>query len=162
VRAGTLDWSCATTADHAVDTVLAPAFFLASRKQDDYPAGEPFTLGPDAGPEQFAEGVETAARVLRAVVTTTPPEVEAIIWRAGQPHTAPREDFVPRAGMELILHAHDVCSGLGVPFTPPADVVDRLRVHTRAWPYWTMAPGWSDLRMADDPWPDLLRASGRA
>ena len=28
--AGTLEWSCTRTAVHVVDTVLAPAFFLAS------------------------------------------------------------------------------------------------------------------------------------
>ncbi|MGH9276331.1 MAG: hypothetical protein ACRDZU_16930, partial [Acidimicrobiales bacterium] len=46
-RAGTLSWSCTHTADHAVDTVLAPAFFLASRNRDHYPAFEPSTMGPD-------------------------------------------------------------------------------------------------------------------
>lgn len=37
-RAGDLEWSCTRTADHAIDTVLAPAFFLASRRSDDHPA----------------------------------------------------------------------------------------------------------------------------
>jgi hypothetical protein len=37
VPAGTLEWSCGRTADHTVDSVLAIAFFLASRKQDGYP-----------------------------------------------------------------------------------------------------------------------------
>ncbi|HEY3483778.1 MAG TPA: hypothetical protein VGK49_00280, partial [Ilumatobacteraceae bacterium] len=37
VPAGTVEWSCAQTADHAVDCVYAPAFFLASRRTDDYP-----------------------------------------------------------------------------------------------------------------------------
>jgi len=30
--AGTLEWLCIRTADHAVDCVYAPAFFLASRR----------------------------------------------------------------------------------------------------------------------------------
>ena len=34
VPAGTLEWSCTHTADHAVDTLLAPAFNLASRLED--------------------------------------------------------------------------------------------------------------------------------
>ncbi|HEX6421838.1 MAG TPA: hypothetical protein VFZ79_00050 [Acidimicrobiales bacterium] len=61
VPAGTLAWTCARTADHAVDTVLAPAFFLASRRQDDYPPYGASTPGPDARPELFAGAVETAA-----------------------------------------------------------------------------------------------------
>ena len=50
-RAGTLDWTCIHTADHAVDCVYAPAFFLASRKLDAYPAvGVDLTLGARATP----------------------------------------------------------------------------------------------------------------
>lgn len=55
--AGTLEWSCARTADHAVDTVFAPAFFLASRRQDAYPdMGAEFSVGPDPRPEQLVQG----------------------------------------------------------------------------------------------------------
>ncbi len=36
-QAGTVEWSCTATADHAVDCVYAPAFFLASRRTDAYP-----------------------------------------------------------------------------------------------------------------------------
>ena len=79
--AGSLDWSCARTADHTVDTVLAPAFFLASRRQDDYPPYGVFTGGADAGPEVLAEALEAAARILAGVVATTDADVRAVIWR---------------------------------------------------------------------------------
>ena len=64
------------TADHAVDCTLAPAFFLASRKLDGYPAGEPFTLGPDARPLDLAEAVEirSGRRVLTGVVAAAGPD----------------------------------------------------------------------------------------
>ncbi|MDQ3107084.1 MAG: hypothetical protein M3Q68_04685 [Actinomycetota bacterium] len=101
--AGTLEWSCRATADHAVDCVYAPAFFLASRR--------------------------------------------------------PPRDFLPRGALELILHAHDVCSGLGVVFEPPPGLCERLREHTRPWPMWDL--GWKRLGSTDDPWDDLLQASGR-
>jgi hypothetical protein len=58
------------------------------------------------------------------------------------------------------LHAHDVCSGLGVPFQPPAEVCEHLRAHTSAWPGWSIPP-WSPLAMTGDAWSDLLQASGR-
>jgi hypothetical protein len=159
--AGTLDWSCARTADHAVDTVLAPAFFLASRRRDDYPPYGVASAGPDATPAVLAEAVEAAARILAAVAATTDPAVRAIIWRRPQATTRGPEDFPARGALELILHGHDVCRGLGVAFDPPADLCDRLRHHTADWPHWA-SPGWRALTLDGDPWADLLRASGRA
>lgn len=85
-------------------------------------------------------------------------DLETLTWFGPEPETRPREDFVPRAGLELILHAHDVCAGLCVPFEPPPDLCKRLREHTREWPMWLL---WSELAHTDDPWGDLLHASGR-
>jgi hypothetical protein len=158
--AGTLDWSCTTTADHAVDCVYAPAFFLASRNRDDYPSiGLDVTLGADADPVRLVESLEIATRILAAVVNDAPPDVRAVIFRRPEVLTAAPEDFIPRGAMELILHAHDVCAGLGVPFEPPALLCRRLREHTRPWPMWTIA--WNGLARTDDPWGDLLTSSGR-
>jgi hypothetical protein len=170
-RAGTLEWSCLRTAAHAVDTVLAPAFFLASRQRDHYPAGRWIVTPEDdtgADPATLVESLETATRVTCAVIRSalaeaaTGVEVRAILWRRGGPEVRPPEDFPPRAGMELALHGHDVCVGLGIRFAPDADVAARLRAHTRSWPYWTSDPPWSALSMTEDPWSDLLQSSGRA
>jgi hypothetical protein len=60
----------------------------------------------------------------------------------------------------MILHGHDVSAGLGVRFAPPADVCARLRDQTRGWPHWS-SPGWHDAGATEDPWSDLLTASGR-
>jgi hypothetical protein len=158
--AGTLDWTCAATADHTVDTVFAPALFLASRNQSAYPSYGILTPGADAEPAVLVEALRTATRILTAVVAAAEPEATAVIWRRPQVQVRGRADFPPRAGLELALHAHDVSLGLGVPFEPPAALCDRLRRHTQRWPHWG-APGWSALRLEDEPWPDLLRASGR-
>ena len=160
--AGTLEWTCAATADHAVDTVYAPAFFLASRKQDGYPDYGAQTPGPDAEPPVYIEQLQTATRILVAVVTAAPPDATAVIWRRPKPELRGPADFAPRGGMELALHAHDVCAGLGVPFVPPTESMEHLRRHVQHWPYWpSTSPGWHDLTMQDDPWDDLLRATGR-
>lgn len=157
--AGTLEWSCTRTADHAVDTVVAPALFLASRNVDAYPDfGWDFTMGPHATPELLVHGLEAASRILAGVVAGAEPEARAVIWRRPQVEIRPPADFVPRGALELILHAHDVCAGLGVPFEPPAELCERLREHTRTWPMWSF---WSELPCTDDPWGDLLGASGR-
>lgn len=160
VRGGVLTWSCAKTADHAIDTLLAPAFFLASRKQDDYPAFEPSTVGPDPSPRTLVEGLFTATRILVAVVLAAKPDTRAVIWRHPQLETRGPEDFVARGALELILHGHDVCAGLEVPFVPPAALCERLRRHTESWPAWR-SPGWAPLDMSGDPWTALRRASGR-
>ena len=159
VPAGGLEWSCRHTADHIVDCVLAPAFFLASRRQDAYPSGG-WVIEAGAGPEVLAESLETAARVLAAVVLAADPDDHAIIWRRPRVETRGPHDFVPRGALELILHADDVATGLGIPFDPPREVCERLRRHTQSWPFWT-AP-WEALSMTGDPWDDLRRASGRA
>lgn len=65
------------------------------------------------------------------------------------------EDFVPRGALELILQAHDVCSGVDVPFDPPEDVCEHLRRHTRSWPV-SNRPGWAQPAMTG--WQDWRRA----
>jgi hypothetical protein len=160
VAAGTLEWSCARTADHTVDTVLAPAFFLASRRTDGYPEGG-WSPGVDAAPAQYIAGLEMATRITTAVVRDADAGVRAVLWRAPEVEVRGPEDFPPRAGVELALHGHDVCAGLGVAFEPPDDVCDRLRAHAARWPYWTSGPAWRPLAMTGDPWADLLRSSGR-
>lgn len=163
VPAGTVEWSCAETADHAIDCVIAPAVFLASRRTDAYPSGGGWTLGADATPAALIEALHIVTRLHVALVSTTPSDVRAILWRRPVPAVAPPADFVPRAALELALHAHDVCSGLGVAFAPPPDVAANLRDHTRDWPFWAAdtVAGWSALTDDPDAWADLLRASGR-
>ena len=160
VAAGTLEWSCTTTADHAVDCVYAPAFLLASRERDGYPeVGLDLTIGPEASPARLTESLEIATRILAAVVNDAGPEVRAVIFRRPEVVTAAPQDFIARGAMELILHAHDVCTGLQVPFEPRRELCFRLREHTRPWPMWTGT--WSQLGRTRDPWGDLLIASGR-
>ncbi len=159
--AGTLDWTCAKTADHTVDAVAAVAFFLASRRQDDYPTWGLGEMGEGARPRTLIEAVEAAGRILSGIVAVTPPDIRAVIWRRPRIETRGPEDFAPRGALEMVLHGHDVALGLGVAFEPPPDVCARLRDHTRGWPHWS-APGWSEPPTTDDPWSDLLRGSGRA
>ena len=159
VPADTVEWSCLATADHAVDCVYAPAFFLAARRTDAYPvAGSNLELGSQATPALLVESLHIATRILAAVVDRADPDVRSIIFQRTPTIGAPA-DFVPRAALELILHGHDVASGLGVEFEPPADLCARLREHTRPWPTWNLE--WDGLGRTADPWHDLLAASGR-
>ncbi len=159
-QAGTVEWSCTATADHAVDCVYAPAFFLASRRTDAYPhAGGDLTMGEDATPERLVESLRIATRLLIAVVRDAPDDVRSVIFRRPQLTLGAPGDFLPRGALELALHAHDVCVGLDMSFEPPATISRRLREHTRPWPMWTTE--WDGLGDTDDAWGDLLAASGR-
>ena len=161
VRAGTLDWSCLQTADHAVDCVYAPAFFLASRRTDAYPGvGLDLTLGPRATPLLIVESLQIATRILAGVINDADPDTRAVIFRRPKIVVAPSADFAPRGALELVLHAHDICSGHGISFEPPTQSCERLREHTRTWSMWGTT--WSPLENTDDPWADLLHASGRS
>ena len=155
VPAGTLEWSCWATADHTIDCVFSYALFLASRAQVRYPQfGELHAL-PDARPADLVEGLLAVTNMLIAVIEATPPGTHAII-RQRPPTTAPRRDFAARGAHEMILHAHDIASGLGVALRPDGDVCRRLRDHTATWGY---GP---DVTPTADAWSDLLQRSGRA
>jgi hypothetical protein len=153
VPAGTLEWSCLYTADHTVDCVFSYALFLASRKQDRYPAfGELHAL-PGATAADVLEGLRAVTNLLSATIAAAGHDVRAVLYRGI--NRGP-EDFAARGGLELILHAHDVCSGLGLAFDPPQDLCRRLFDHTRDWPGHA-----ATVEPTDDAWSDLLRRSGR-
>ena len=160
VPAGTLEWSCLATADHAVDCVYAAATFLASRRTDRYPDMPVFTAGPDATVQQLVESLGVMCRLVVDVVGGAEPDVRAVLFAGPEPVLGAPADFVPRAGLELILHAHDVCAGLGIEYEPDVGIARRMRDHTSAWPMWTRGFG-AAVRATDDPWADLLRAAGR-
>ncbi len=142
------------TADHLVDCVFSYAFFLASRKQDDYPNwGELHSL-PGAGPTDMIEGLRAVTTMLVAVIDAAEPGASAVIRRWPTVETGHPAEFAPRGGLELILHAYDVCSGLGVPFDPPPTLCRRLFDDTQGWPSAAIDP-------TSDPWGDLLERSGR-
>lgn len=155
VRAGTLEWSCLATADHAIDCVFSYALFLASGRQDAYPNfGELHAL-PGATPSDMLDGLRAVTTMLSAVIATADPGTRAVIWQRPHAETGSPQDFAARGALELVLHAHDVAAGLGVEFDPPWALCSRLLHHTRDWPNQpTMPP-------SSDPWADLLERSGR-
>jgi hypothetical protein len=155
VPAGTLEWSCLATADHTIDCLFSYALFLASRKQDAYPNfGELHAL-PGASAADMIEGLRAVSTMLWAVIVTADPNERAIIRLGPQPETGSPQDFAARGALEMTLHAHDVCTGLNVPFDPPPDVCNRLLTHTADW------PGQEPVHRIGDSWVDLVARSGR-
>jgi hypothetical protein len=68
--------------------------------------------------------------MLWAVTATAPPDARAAIMYSPRLETGTPPDFAARGGLEMMLHGHDVCTGLGVPLDPPRDVCERLLRHT--------------------------------
>jgi len=155
VPAGTLEWTCLATADHTVDCVFSYALNLAFRKEDGYPAFDLLRALPDAGPADMLDGLRAVVGMLAAVIRAAPPDARATLFSGGGPVVTGPAPFAPRGGLELALHAHDVSTGLDVPFEPPAPVCARLLASTAGWPGAAAEPA------TDDPWADLLVRSGR-
>lgn len=155
VPAGTLEWSCLSTAEHTVDCVFSYALFLASRKQDGYPNFGELKANPGATPHDMIDGLRAVNTMLTAVIAAAPPGTAATISSRPVPVLGDRDDFAARGAHELILHGYDVCTGLDLPFDPPRDVCGRLLDHTARW------PRLPSVERTDDPWADLLERSGR-
>lgn len=155
VPAGTLEWSCFDTADHTIDCVFSYALFFASGAQHAYPPfGELHAL-PGATPADLVEGLRAVTSMLHAVIVAAPANTRSIMFSRRGLLGGPN-DFAARGAHEMIVHAHDVCTGLGVALEPPRDICRRLRDHTRDWP---IGP---EIEPTEDPWSDLLERSGRA
>jgi hypothetical protein len=136
--------------------VFSYALFLASQCQDAYPNFGELHAPPGAAPRDLIDGLRAVTTMLSAVIVTADPDVGAVIWCWPEAEVRPPQDFAARGALELILHAHDVCVGLGVAFEPPPGLCGRLFDHTRDWPFH------QSVEATSDPWADLLERSGRS
>jgi hypothetical protein len=150
--AGTLGWTCDRTARHALDSVWAPAIFLASRRTTAYPPLE-LSVASEATPDDYHECLRAVVNTVVGVVSTMAPDVQAIIRRRPV-ETAGPDDFPARSALELILHTYDIATGLRLPFDPPRELTDPLFEHTTNWPR-------ENVALHGDSWSDLLATRGR-
>jgi uncharacterized protein (TIGR03083 family) len=151
--AGTLDWTCRLTAEHAAHCMQAYAIQLASQASTHYVTFYSRALEA-ATPADVLELVEASGRLLSAAVRAAKPTDLGF-------HPYGMADAEGTAGMgciELLVHAGDIAAGLGLPFGPPSDVC--------AWIVARMFPDrhaeLESFRSADvDPWTALRWATGR-
>lgn len=158
--AGTLSWSCWETAEHLADDLFAYAAQLGPRtppmdrevpfswvaRRAGGPANVTFA-DRSAGPVGLLEVVEACGALLVAMVATTSDTVRSHHgFGASDP-----AGFAAMGIVETLVHTHDIAFGLGLDWTPPADLCDRV-LH-RLFP---------DAPTDTDRWPTLLWATGRA
>lgn len=123
-RAGTLEWSCWTTAAHVAHDLLAYAGQVAGRPHDAY---LPFDLVIRDGtaPRDVLRTVTACGRLLRDALAAADPAARAWHWGPTDP-----SGFAALGVNETLLHTHDITRGLGIDWRPPeslcAAVLERL------------------------------------
>lgn len=145
-KAGGSEWSCRYTAEHIADTLIAYAGRLAARARQDVGFGT--VLDDEAGNADILDVLRTGGALLAAAIATAPREARAF---HSYPHgSANREGFAAMGVTEVLLHAYDMATGLGLPYEPPAELC--AGVLERIFPH---------VPPAHAPWPTLLWATGR-
>lgn len=141
VNAGPLRWSCWTTLDHVADCQLGYALQVASGASSDYLAVHGGADNDDfvrfirgLGVPGVVDALPAFAEVLCATALAAPHDRRAF-------HPFGESDpvgFVTMGATEMLLHGHDVLSGLGrradIPAETSAVVLDRLFPHVERHP----------------------------
>lgn len=145
-RAGGVRWSCQRTARHIADNLIAYAGQLVVCARDGY---LPFRLNLDRGtpPGGALDVVEAMGALLAGVVRSAPDDAHGYHGYG----IADAEGFAAIGAAEVLLHTHDIATGLGLRYQPDPVLCGRVtaRLHPGLEPY-------------DDPWRLLLWATGRA
>nr|WSX53821.1 VOC family protein [Streptomyces sp. NBC_00974] len=158
--AGTLEWTCWETVEHLSDDLFAYAVQLGPRKPAlDGPV--PYRWAPAreggpsnsifadaaAGPAGLLQTLEASGALLSAMVRTASPDL-----RSYHSHgISDPEGFAAMGIVETLVHTHDVAEGLSRPWTPPADLCDRV-----------LARLFPEAPTDEDRWAILLWSTGRA
>ncbi|MEU8676471.1 VOC family protein [Streptomyces sp. NPDC048560] len=158
--AGSLDWDCWETAEHLSDDLFAYAVQLAPRKpsvESEVPyrwapvrEGGPWNAvlpDPEAGTAGLLQTLEASGALLAAMVRTTAPEVRSYHVYG----VSDAEGFGAMGIVETLVHTHDIAEGLGITWSPPRDLCDRV-----------LARLFPDAPADEDRWTVLLRSTGRA
>ncbi|MPZ80563.1 MAG: hypothetical protein GEV28_09260 [Actinophytocola sp.] len=158
-KAGSLEWTCWETVEHLADDLFQYAVQLTLRTpsltgdvpflwEPRRPGGPHNAVHADrsAGPTGLLQVLEACGALLVAMVRTRSPEVRAFHGFG----IADPEGFAAMGAVETLVHTHDLAGGLGLAWTPPADLC--AEVLTRLFP---------DAPKDTEPWPTLLWATGR-
>lgn len=113
VPAGSLEWSCWTTAAHVAHDLAAYAAQVAERANSGY---LPFDLqvAPEAAPREVLGVVSACGRLLSNAVANAGPG--PVAWHWGMSDAA---GFAAMGVAEAFVHTYDITQGLGVTWHPP-------------------------------------------
>jgi hypothetical protein len=143
--AGDLEWPCARTLEHVANATTRYALHLASRAAGPLPP--PRRHDPDLSVDDLLALASASAATLAEVAAAAGPEARGY-HPAGM---ADAEGFLAMGCDEILVHGHDIATGLGTGITVPGDLCTRVVARLFPW-----APD------DTDPWATLLWANGRA
>lgn len=157
--AGTLTWSCWETAEHLADDLFAYAAqlgleappldkevpFLWERRREGGPANVTYAA-PGAGASGLLQVLESCGAMLIALVRTAPADRRAY-HRFG---VSDAEGFAAMGAVEILVHTHDIATGLDLAWHPSAGLCDRV-----------LARLFPDAPADADRWATLLWVTGR-
>jgi hypothetical protein len=157
--AGGLDWTCFETVEHMADDLFTYAAQLAParpsttthvpigwRRQREGGPALTIYADPAFGPAGLVQAFEACGAMLAAMVDTVP--ADRLSFHNYGPSDA--AGFAAMGVVEVLVHMHDVATGLTVPWSPPADLCAAA-----------LARLFPSVPAADDPWTTLLWATGR-
>jgi uncharacterized protein (TIGR03083 family) len=117
-RTGVLEWTCWRTVDHIVDCLFSYALQIGARAHSEYLPFEELHAKPEATPPDLVAGLRPMTALLTAVVRDSPETTTA----SDGVLELSLSDWCARAAYELVLHTHDVVSGLGRDLEPPLEL----------------------------------------
>jgi uncharacterized protein (TIGR03083 family) len=124
VPAGSLTWTCWTTAAHVAHDLTAYAMQFSARAQHRYLPLD-LRVRPGTPPHEILEITSAAGHLLATTLAAAPPDARA--WHWGPTDAS---GFAALGVNETLVHTYDISQGLGIPWLPPADlaaaVLDRL------------------------------------
>lgn len=125
-RAEPTRWSARSVLDHIGDALTYYAGLVARRAAGPLP---PLRSGkPSASPDELLEDVRTGAAVLSGLLAADPG------LRAWHPSgLADVSGWVGMACTEIGVHGVDVSAALGLAWTPPAELADRICARVFPW-----------------------------
>jgi hypothetical protein len=144
VRAGSLDWTCWTTAAHVAHDLLAYAAQVAALPGSAYLPCD-LVIQTEAAPLDVLQVVTACGKLLSNAVFAAGPDARAWHWGPTDPG-----GFAALGVNETLVHTYDITQGLGISWLPPESLCAALL--TRLFPD---APD-------GDPVQALLWSTGRA
>lgn len=143
-RAGTLEWSCWTTAAHVAHDLLAYAGQIAAQAGDAYLPYD-LKIADDAPARDLLRIVAACGRLLSATLSASAPTARGWHWGPADP-----TGFAALGVTEILMHTHDITQGLEISWRPPPALCAAVLIR--------LFPG----APAGDPAQVLLWSTGRA